>query len=176
MRAHEFIVETLKRVKGRWALVSKSNPKKVLQYYHGSGHPSKKWVKKVERRVHSFEALTPISFVPAMRKPSQSSGVFVERNIFPDGDLIISKHYAQRENERSLSYSDILAIAKEGVRLQGDKISNITDIDFAIKKRDGGAGIAIKKRERPDGSQFYGLATSYPENLRVGRGQEVFFI
>lgn len=46
--------ETLKRVKGKWALVSKSNPKKVLQYYHGSGHPSKEWVSKVERRVHSF--------------------------------------------------------------------------------------------------------------------------
>ena len=46
--------ETLKRVKGRWALVSRKNPKKVLQYYHGSDHPSKEWVSKVERRVHSF--------------------------------------------------------------------------------------------------------------------------
>ncbi|MCX7592751.1 MAG: hypothetical protein N2235_03105 [Fischerella sp.] len=50
--------ETLKRVNGRWALVSKSNPKKVLQYYRGSGHPSEEWVKKVERRVHSFESTT----------------------------------------------------------------------------------------------------------------------
>ena len=46
--------ETLKKVKGRWALVSRKNPKKVLQYYHGHGHPSKEWVSKVERRVHSF--------------------------------------------------------------------------------------------------------------------------
>ena len=53
MRAHEFIVETLKKVKGRWALVSKTTGK-PLQYYHGSGHPSKEWVAKVERRVHSF--------------------------------------------------------------------------------------------------------------------------
>jgi 5'(3')-deoxyribonucleotidase len=29
----------------------------VLQYYHGSGHPSKDWVSKVERRVHSFESI-----------------------------------------------------------------------------------------------------------------------
>jgi len=55
MRAHEFISETLKKVKGRWALVSKSNPKKVLQYYRGSGHPSKEWVKKVERRIKFFD-------------------------------------------------------------------------------------------------------------------------
>jgi 5'(3')-deoxyribonucleotidase len=46
--------EMLKKVKGKWALVSRHDPKKVLQYYHGSGHPSKEWVSKVERRVHSF--------------------------------------------------------------------------------------------------------------------------
>lgn len=46
--------ETLKKVKGKWALVSRKDPSKVLQYYHGSGHPSKEWVSKVERRVHSF--------------------------------------------------------------------------------------------------------------------------
>ena len=55
MRAKEFLNETLKKVNGKWALVSKSNPKKVLQYYHGSGHPSENWIKKVEARVHSFE-------------------------------------------------------------------------------------------------------------------------
>lgn len=48
------VTETLRKVDGRWALVSKHNPKKVLQYYHGDGHPSEEWVKKVERRVHSF--------------------------------------------------------------------------------------------------------------------------
>ena len=48
------VTETLKKVKGRWALVSRKDPGKVLQYYHGSGHPSKEWVSKVERRVHSF--------------------------------------------------------------------------------------------------------------------------
>ena len=50
----EEISETLKKVNGKWALVSRHDPKKVLQYYHGAGHPSKEWVSKVERRVHSF--------------------------------------------------------------------------------------------------------------------------
>jgi 5'-nucleotidase len=52
----ESLEETLKKVKGKWALVSRKNPKKVLQYYKGSGHPSKEWVSKVERRIHSFES------------------------------------------------------------------------------------------------------------------------
>jgi hypothetical protein len=53
----EDLNETLKKVNGKWALVSKSNPKKVLQYYDGpkGQKPSKEWVRKVERRVHSFE-------------------------------------------------------------------------------------------------------------------------
>jgi 5'(3')-deoxyribonucleotidase len=54
MPAKEGVDETLKKVKGKWALVSRHDPKKVLQYYHGSGHPSKEWVSKVERRIHSF--------------------------------------------------------------------------------------------------------------------------
>ena len=54
MRAKEFINETLKKVNGKWALVSKTDPSKVLQYYHGPGHPSEDWVKKVEARVHAF--------------------------------------------------------------------------------------------------------------------------
>jgi len=60
MKSCDFVNETLRRVNGRWALVSKSNPKKVLQYYHGGDQrPSAEWVNSVERRVHSFgEGLT----------------------------------------------------------------------------------------------------------------------
>jgi len=46
--------ETLAHRNGKWCLVSRKDPSKVLQYYHGSGRPSKEWVSKVERRVHSF--------------------------------------------------------------------------------------------------------------------------
>lgn len=51
------LYEYLKKVHGKWALVSKSNPNKVLQYYRGGDEkPSDEWVSKVERRVHSFES------------------------------------------------------------------------------------------------------------------------
>lgn len=59
--------EMLKQVKGKWALVSRQDPKKVLQYYRGHGKPSEDWVNKVERRVQAFkhmeEATTPKPFV-----------------------------------------------------------------------------------------------------------------
>jgi hypothetical protein len=49
------ISETLKQVNGVWAVVSKKNPSKVLQYYNGKGKPSDEWVKSVEKRVYSFD-------------------------------------------------------------------------------------------------------------------------
>ena len=51
----EPLEEMLKQVKGKWALVSRHDPKKVLQYYHGHGKPSEDWVKKVEHRVQAFK-------------------------------------------------------------------------------------------------------------------------
>jgi hypothetical protein len=47
--------EKIKKVKGKWALVSKTKPERVLQYYHGKDHPSKDWEEKVERRVQYFK-------------------------------------------------------------------------------------------------------------------------
>jgi len=49
--------EVLRKVDGRWAVVSKTNPKKVLQYYRGpkGKKPSEAWVRKVERRVKFFK-------------------------------------------------------------------------------------------------------------------------
>jgi hypothetical protein len=53
----DHVMEKLKKVSGKWALVSKKDPDKVLQYYRGPGDkkPSPEWEKKVERRVHAFE-------------------------------------------------------------------------------------------------------------------------
>ena len=49
------IDETLTQVNGKWALVSKSNPSKVLQYYKGEGKPSDNWVSGVEHRIQYFK-------------------------------------------------------------------------------------------------------------------------
>lgn len=50
----QFLVETLKKVNGRWALVSRKTGR-PLAYYRGSGKPSDAWVKKQERRVQFFK-------------------------------------------------------------------------------------------------------------------------
>lgn len=49
------LFENLRKVDGKWAIVSKHDPKKVLQYYRGHGKPSKEWIQKVERRIQYFK-------------------------------------------------------------------------------------------------------------------------
>lgn len=45
--------EHLKKVNGKWAIVSKSTGR-VLRYYDGEGKPSDEWVKEQEREIHYF--------------------------------------------------------------------------------------------------------------------------
>ena len=59
-KQYKHLTEVLKKVENpegemKWALVSKENPEKVLQYYDGEGKPSQDWVNKVERRVQYFK-------------------------------------------------------------------------------------------------------------------------
>lgn len=55
MRLHELlesqVTEMVRKVNGKWALVSTTKPHKVLQYYHGSEYPSKEWIDSAEQRV-----------------------------------------------------------------------------------------------------------------------------
>jgi len=51
----EFISERLTQVNGKWALVSRKDPSKVLQYYDGDGKPSDEWVSNVEKRIQYFK-------------------------------------------------------------------------------------------------------------------------
>ena len=44
----------LKKVDGKWAIVSKST-EKVLVYYKGEGKPSEEWIKKQERRIQFYK-------------------------------------------------------------------------------------------------------------------------
>jgi len=44
----------LKKVDGKWAIVSKST-EKVLAYYDGEGKPSEEWIKKQEKRIQFYK-------------------------------------------------------------------------------------------------------------------------
>ena len=48
------ISEKLKRVKGKWALVSRKT-EQPLAYYKGNGKPSDEWVRKQELRIQYFK-------------------------------------------------------------------------------------------------------------------------
>lgn len=54
MKYSEFILEHLKKVDGKWAIVSKSTGK-PLRYYKGEGKPSDEWVKKQEAEIQYFK-------------------------------------------------------------------------------------------------------------------------
>jgi hypothetical protein len=48
------ILEVLKQVDGRWALVSKKT-ERPLAYYKGEGKPSDEWVADQEKRIQYFK-------------------------------------------------------------------------------------------------------------------------
>jgi 5'(3')-deoxyribonucleotidase len=156
------ISETLKKVKGKWALVSRHKPEKVLQYYHGSGHPSKEWVSKVERRVHSFESQ------------------IVERretftDIMPDGDITYTWHREQRAEQRKIHFKDLIDMAQDAVKLYRDELAQQGDGSFVIKRKSDGLGIGVIKTQRPDGTYGYHVATTH-YNFNARPGQKVYMV
>lgn len=50
------LVEILKQVDGRWAIVSKTTGR-PLAYYKGEGKPSDEWISKQERRIQYFKSI-----------------------------------------------------------------------------------------------------------------------
>jgi hypothetical protein len=116
MRLYEFtqLDEVLKKVDGKWALVSKSNPKKVLQYYDGpkGQKPSKEWVAKVERRVHAFEAqqLDEISW-DQIKKGAQAAALAGAVAMSP---MAAQADYSGAEPSAMQQTSQGLAVAQAG--------------------------------------------------------------
>ncbi len=48
------LIETLKQVDGRWALVSKKTGR-TLRYYKGEGKPSDEWIAQQEKEIQYFK-------------------------------------------------------------------------------------------------------------------------
>ena len=116
MRLYEFtqLDEVLKKVDGKWALVSKSNPKKVLQYYDGpkGQKPSKEWVAKVERRVHAFESqqLDEISW-DQIKKGAQAAALSGALAVSP---MAAQADYSAMEPSAMQQTTAGLAVAQAG--------------------------------------------------------------
>ena len=50
------LIETLKQVDGRWALVSKKTGR-PLRYYKGEGKPSDEWIAQQEKEIKYFTSM-----------------------------------------------------------------------------------------------------------------------
>lgn len=122
MRESTPVDETLKKIKDRWALVSKHNPKKVLQYYKGSGHPSKEWVNKVERRVHAFEDVTP----DQLKKVEDYADVLFNKVGI---DVEFTRHFIDRVNDarnrKPITAAELVRLFREEYLKWGKPIARL---------------------------------------------------
>ena len=157
----EEIAETLKKVKGKWALVSRQDPKKVLQYYHGAGHPSKEWVNKVERRVHSFSE-------------SEFRAKHKQYIRFLDGDMLISDHLKDRLKLPNRKRENIVVqnMIVDAARRHKDDIMNLKDESVILGSLSGDTQVVLLSTDRPDGTKLYTLKTTHP-SLRRGHNQRL---
>ena len=140
MKINEFvhtpIHERLKKVGDRWALVSKSNPKKVLQYYHGDGHPSDEWVSKVERRVHSFESADATEITPAMLAKLEQ---YLDQLFSKLGmDVQFTTHFLDRANDArnktQITLKELAILFKDAYITYGKRIAQMgPDAEAVIK-------------------------------------------
>ena len=122
MRESTPVDETLKKIKDRWALVSKHDPKKVLQYYKGSGHPSKEWVNKVERRVHAFEDVTP----DQLKKVEDYADVLFNKVGI---DVEFTRHFIDRVNDarnrKPITAAELVRLFREEYLKWGKPIARL---------------------------------------------------
>jgi 5'(3')-deoxyribonucleotidase len=154
----ESLEEMLKKVKGKWALVSRHDPRKVLQYYHGSGHPSKDWVSKVERRVHSFSE-GQLDEGMWWRGAGRWFPVRLTNHIF---DRKTRPGYPEITQDQ---ITDLLKKAAEN----RSKIEALPYGSFAIKSAKDGLTIAMHKNDGRDGDEYHAATVAY--DLRTGAMQ-----
>jgi 5'(3')-deoxyribonucleotidase len=154
----EEINETLKKVNGKWALVSRQDPSKVLQYYHGAGHPSKEWVSKVERRVHSFSE-DQLDEGMWWRGAGKWFPVRLTNHIFDR---------KQRPGYPEIRQEEIIELLKKASERR-NRIEDLPYGAFAIKNINTGLIIAMQKNDGLNGDEFHAVTAAY--GLRLGADQ-----
>ncbi|MFA5625850.1 MAG: DUF5661 family protein, partial [Bradymonadales bacterium] len=124
------VQETLKQVNGRWALVSRKDPSKVLQYYRGEGKPSKEWVKRVEARIHAFseaaDAIAPRQLAAQFRAEiaAKYPDVVVDLFAATHGGLHLSKIEIPKNKRKLGMASEIL----KGITALADKYQLVVSL------------------------------------------------
>ena len=101
------LIETVKKVDGRWALVSRKS-EKVLAYYNGEGEPSDDWVRKQERRIQYFSEVGSEVGLDEASTP-------VMPHVFCDMDGVVANFYAGMKRFFNISPDKVDAF----LRLEG---------------------------------------------------------
>lgn len=117
------VEETLKKVHGKWALVSKSDPNKVLQYYRGpAGHkPSKEWEQKVERRIRAFEEILPDVKTYSPEEIAKKHGVSTKEILrqLKMGQKVELEHTKDPELAKEIALDHLLELPNYYTKLAG---------------------------------------------------------
>jgi hypothetical protein len=93
---------------------------------------------------------------------------------FADGPVYLTKHLLERLALRELKQKDMLDILTSAKKIVGDRITNLSNVDFVIKRKDG-LGYGIKKILQPDDSYKYVIATAHDEK-NYGKYQTRYFV
>ena len=81
---------------------------------------------------------------------------------FLDGPVYITKHLLERLALRTLSQKDMLDILTSAKKIVGEKIKNLSNVDFVVKRKDG-LGYGIGKIIQPDDTYKYIIKTAHDE-------------
>lgn len=93
---------------------------------------------------------------------------------FADGPVYLTKHLLERLALRELKQKDMLDILSSAKQTVGNRIKNLSNVDFVIKRKDG-LGYGIKKILQPDDSYKYVIATAHDEK-NYGKYQTRYFV
>jgi sulfur relay (sulfurtransferase) DsrC/TusE family protein len=93
---------------------------------------------------------------------------------FADGPVYLTKHLLERLALRELNQKDMLDILFSAKKVVGEKIKNLSNVDFVIKRKDG-LGYGIKKILQPDDSYKYVITTAHDEK-NYGKYQTRYFV
>jgi hypothetical protein len=149
----------LKKIGGRWALVSKSDPDKVLKWF-GSSKPSEEEVSKEERRVNYFKHKAKECFDTLFRRYTEKYIPYfslTEKRFLEstnrDFDLSELKWYVRNhpvlveDHRLATLLSNYQKLEKVGyIKFQEDIVGDISDLiqNFLIGKK----GVAQKQLDK----------------------------
>lgn len=107
----------------------------------------------------------------ANARESLEEALFKASISFPDGNVYLTDHLFDREDERAVGMRTVAHMITYAARHHSDELTNIGPENFVIRNK-AGVGIGVAKVLQLDGTYKYIIRTVHPK-LRTGRDQTV---